>query len=529
MKNLNENKSILPKYLEELVNPTFGAFSKLTLVWDALSVETQILIIDYYVVNCPTHLVNGLCNLAINSQNEYIQYCGVKHGYLLNDNIRSFAASSKNPLLFCFSNNLFNRCFIPQIFFGLEQQQRLNLINYHPETKLVSLVEILKYYYQHHETKKIVSKTELIDIVNEFKNNKNILLESQTFGFGDYIFGILDIVDEEIGLILVDLVSYEWNFGNEIIFQNIPEKIVSKLFNRSDIFATDVRRQVVFNNKYDIETRCSAASHHFSIQFPSSEFSGILNLPHNEKADLIFILSFANDCDLITLCAARDLVYVFGNQSGEGIRRLNAKDRIKRIIESNLIKMEFLDKVKNLNLIRCYLIGKSKIPWNQNGPLEFKCGESELLSKIFRSAIGKQYVDTYHLMFDLFRDIRFNFDDLFTIELEKFMPTEFDFLVSNDVRHFISSRLEKVVHENGTYIENKILLLDDKIDANMSINSKCNSVINENRDKFELYNSQTANIQNSIDEIKIKLNSLNKLVLLFLIILAAAFMFQKIK
>ena len=453
----------------------------------------------------------------------------MKHGYSGNDNIKSFAASSSNPLLFGFVNNVFDSCFIPKIFFGLRHHQRLNLIHSHHVTKIFLLVEILKYYYQNSETKKFVSKNELLDIINEFKNTTQVLIESQSFGFDDSIFGILDIVDEEIGLALVDLVSYNWHFGNEIIFQNVPEKIISKLFNRSDIRATDVRRQVVFNSNYNIETRCSAASHHFSVSFPSSEFSGILNLPHNEKVDLIFILSFANDCDLIALCAARDLVYALGNQSGEGIRRLNAKDRIKRIIENRLRKMEFLDKVENLNLIRCYLIGESKIPWNQNGPLEFKCGESELLSRIFRSTVGKQYVDTYHLMFDLFRDIRFNFEDLLTIELEKFMPTEFDFLVSNDVRHFISGRLEKVVHENGTYIENKILLLDDKIYANMSNNSKDNSVIIKIRDEFEIYSSQTAKIQISIDEIKNRLNYFNKLVLLFLVILAVAFMFQKIK
>ena len=63
-----DSKIIIPKYLEELVNPTFGAFSKLTLVWDSLSVETQILIFDYYVSNCPSYLVSELCNLAINSQ-----------------------------------------------------------------------------------------------------------------------------------------------------------------------------------------------------------------------------------------------------------------------------------------------------------------------------------------------------------------------------------------------------------------------------------------------------------------------------
>jgi len=524
-----DSQIIIPKYLEELVNPTFGAFSKLTLVWDALSVETQILIFDYYVVNCPSYLVNELCNLAINSQNEYIQYLGVKHGYRWNDNIKSFAASSSNPLLFGFVNNTFNSCFIPQIFFGLGHHQRLNLINSHHETKIFLLVEILKYYYQNSETKSLVSKKELLDIINEFKNNKQVLIELQSFGFGDSIFGILDIVDEEIGLALVDLVSYNWDFGNEIIFQNVPERIVSKLFNRSDIRATDVRKQVVFNNKYNIETRCSAASHHFSISFPSSEFSGILNLPNNEKIDLIFILSFANNCDLIALCAARDLVYALGNQSGEGIRRLNAKERIKRIVEDNLRKMEFLDRVKTINLIRCYLIGESKIPWHHSGPQEFKCGESELLSKLFRSTKGKQYVDTYHLMFDLFRDINFNFDVLYTIELEQIKPTEFDFLISNDVRHFISGRLEKVVHEHRNYIMNRILLLEDKIDANLSINSKNNSVIIRSRDEFEINSSETAKTQKSIDEIKTNLKSLKKLVFSFLFILVVIFIFQNIK
>ena len=143
-----DNQIIIPKHLGELVNPTFGAFSKLALVWDALSVETQILILNYYVVNCPSDLVNELCNLAINSQNEYIQYLGVKHGYRCNDKIKTFADLSSNPLLFGFANNIFNSCFAPKIFFTLEHHQRLNLINSHHETRIFLLVEILKYYYQ---------------------------------------------------------------------------------------------------------------------------------------------------------------------------------------------------------------------------------------------------------------------------------------------------------------------------------------------------------------------------------------------
>ena len=43
MQNLNNNIAI-PKYLEELVRPTLGCFSKLAAAWDGLSVETQIYI-----------------------------------------------------------------------------------------------------------------------------------------------------------------------------------------------------------------------------------------------------------------------------------------------------------------------------------------------------------------------------------------------------------------------------------------------------------------------------------------------------
>jgi hypothetical protein len=524
MENLTDRNLTIPKYLEELVKPTFGAFSKLVRVWDGLSVETQILILDYYSDNCPSYLINEICQLAINSQNQYIQYIGVKHGLGLNDKIKTFVASSTNPLLFCFANNIFNSGFDPKPFFGLEQYQRLSLISSHPETRLFYLVEIVKYYYKNNETKKHVSKNELLDIILEFKNNEQVALDLQT-GFGESILSIPDIIDEEIWLVLVDLVLYRWTFGSEIVFQNIPEKVISKLFNRSDIRAIDVRKQIVFNNKYNFETRCSAASRHFSINFPSSEFSSILNLPKHEKVDLFFILSFATDCNLITIRATRDLIYAFGNQSGDGIRKRDAKERINEIIEGGLTKMEYSDRVKTLNAIRCYLIGVSQLPWNKTGPQEFKFGECKLLSKIFRSTVEKQYIDTYHLMFDLLRDVHFFFDDSLTFELENLQPTEFDFLVSTDIRHFISGRIEKMLCKHKDHLESRILSLENKIDGAFSVNSKTYTTLLGNEKYSENNSAEIAKMSKSIDEFATRLSSLKTFggilfsIVLFLLIL----------
>jgi hypothetical protein len=526
METLNNNIAI-PKYLEELVRPTLGCFSKLAAAWDGLSVETQIIILEYYAVNCPSYLVSEVCKLAIKSSNEYIQYIGVKYGYRLDYSIQKFVTASNNSLLFVFKNPRFDS----EYFFGLEHGQRIMFVSNNPDITIFELENILDYYYKNQSVSQEISKSELADIVVEFRNNSRIINESQFFGgpFGEILIKMLGIVDEDIGLILVDLISYKLYFGNDKIFNNIPEKVINKILSRNDIQAIDVRKQIVFNKEYSFETRCSAASRHFSIDFPSTDFSGILNMPINEKIDLLFILSFSNDCDVVTLRAVRDLVYVFGYQSGEGTRRVNAKNNIKEIIESRLRKMEYSERRREINRIRYYNIGVSQIPWTNTGSCNFKNIDCNIDHNLFLFSAGKSYSDTYDLMFNIMKDFRWNFDEKYSYEFEKIISTEFDHLKVIDKNDLTAYKIESLICNYSNIINLKSHLNFEKVYKSISESNSNENVVTivENMKKDALHENEK--FIESIERLNEKINSIKHQItwlLLFLILISFVIYFK---
>ena len=450
MENFNENKSTIPKYLEELVKPAPLSVAKLITAWDGLSIETQIIILDEYVSNYPDKYKSKLCSVAVKSSNKYIKYLGEKIGYeteiylhdfvyesniLLDESIKHKNSDSVNIII---SN--------PEKFFEEPQFKRVAIIgNYNGN--IDKIASIIKYFCEEIRSSDIEIENDFIEILSEYFYSKSFfdnyikeadyeLRDAMNSIYMHQIWMVIKYCCDSVGEQIIEHISRATGksfIDNSEIFDGVSESLIRFALSKKENSFPRTRNHIIHDKKYSIETRMIAVRYGMIYTGINIWLIDNINSPRNEIVEIMNLLSFSQESYPTALCVACDLLEVFfqcedQNDKIESKKYLiDAKNRFTVNIKNRISEMPYSEKRKVLNVIRIYKIAVWLIPWNSTSVVinDFKFHEMlESLNEVNLMS----HKNTFELFCELFRKYYtlWESNSKGIVYLENWWKTDFD-------------------------------------------------------------------------------------------------------
>ena len=404
MQNLNENKSTIPKYLEELVKPTPLSVARLVAAWEGFSVETQFTILTEYLNNHPKRYLIKILYLADKSCNLYLKHLSakIKIGNHILDADFDINPSKKIDIeSSIYKSEIISRRFpdgqvlTPKLLFETDYNTIINFIsNFSSAESRFSIPEFIMYYYSNKSEPIDFTEDDIFDFLSEYFYSEYFNYSFlkyprwQISNYGNYlgwsgdelrievkcIWNLLKYVkNDTIDLILKYLPNLD-NDGVDVFYEfyNILDDkwIAKKILQNNRLLLYGVRKSIFESNSYDLETRIAAASVNLNVSY--NEFSDIISKPQDIKFESVYILNRSDDVDLCIFWATVDILNsikaknffeTYSNDDfknfGRAIGAENISFRLKNINENH----------KNIiiNRLRIYEIATIITPWNSNG------------------------------------------------------------------------------------------------------------------------------------------------------------------
>ena len=404
METFNDNKSIIPKYLEELVKPTPLSVARLVAAWEGLSVETQITILTEYLNTHPKRYLINILYIADKSCNLYVKQLSAKiktgknifetdfdinlsNNFGINSNIcQSEIISSR------FSDG---KLLTPKLLFETDYNTIINFIfNFSSFNFRFSIPEFILYYYSNNSEPNRFTEDDIFDFLSEyfdsihFKYSFSINPRWQISNYGNYLGWSGDEFRIEVKCIW-NLLKYVKNDTSDLILQNLPNLdnesvdvfyefynilddkwIAKRILKNNRLLLYGVRKSIFESNSYDLETRIAAASVNLNVSY--NEFSDIISKPQDIKFESVYILNSSADVDLCIFWATVDIL---NSSTAKKLFETNYNDVSKnfgQVIGAENISFRLKninDNHKNIiiNRLRIYEIAKIITPWNFNG------------------------------------------------------------------------------------------------------------------------------------------------------------------
>ena len=463
MQNLNENKSTIPKYLEELVKPTPLSVEKLLAAWDGLSFETQLMILSEYVSNFPQHYRHKICLKSISSKNDYVR--------LISKNIGNFSNYKDTSLLV--SSNYYlpkwciplpdNPIYSPEKFLNLNQIERLIIVST-LDGFGEHISNIVKYYYTNRLTFENTSEEQIFDILCEyFKGSglKNYKSGEMSFdGYDEFLKGeeiaaiwnLIPIVSESIAYLLIENLPANSGFTSftKDIIPNLPEKYLVWFLSNKNNHVSEFRKSIFKSDTYSNKIKEAAICCHFYLN--EYEFSEIIKYDTKKRFGIIDALVFAGDLDICSIKAISDLLRLETDIDYMSIRICN-KNVSRKFIEISSESQPY-----QANLIRLYEIAKRILPWDEINPREYNFPIEVGLLKIDTSGLNTWEI--FVKMKEQF-DWAYKFDDEITIILDKMVDVKDSIMLPKEDGN---SLLLKKVYKQQEEIINQIKLSKTEVD-----------------------------------------------------------------
>ncbi len=467
MQNLNDDKSTIPKYLEELVKPTPLSVEKLLAAWDGLSFETQLTILSEYVSTYPQHYRNKICLKSISSKNEYVRLVSKNIGIFPNYKDSSLLVSSNYYLPKWCIPLPDNPIYSPEKFLNLNQIERLIIVST-IDGFGEEIAGIVKYYYTHRENLKNTSEEQVFDILCEyFKGSGFDRYKSGEMSFDGYdeflkgeaiaaFWELIPIVSESIAYLLIENLPAKSGFKSftEDIIPNLPEKYFIWFLSNKNNHVSEFRKSIFKSDDYSHKIKEAAICCHFCLN--EYEFLEIVKCDTKKRLSVIESLVFASDMSICCLKAVADLLRLETDVDYMSIRICN--QNVSR--KFNQISSEY--QSYQLNLIRLYEIAKRILPWKETNQREFN----------FPSEVGFLKFDTTGLnTWEIFVKIKEKFDlayksdDEITIVLDKLVDVEESRMVFKEDK---TNLLLKKFNEKQDKILNQLNILKQDFDLKSS-------------------------------------------------------------
>jgi hypothetical protein len=403
MKNLNDDKSTIPKYLEELVKPTPLSVAKLISVWDGLSVETQIIVLTEYLNHHPKRYLRKFLCIADKSNNLYVKHlvANIKNKYYLFDSVGDDDFGTKIVLKsnlcegkIVSSKSFDGKTLTPKLLFENDYNTILKFIcNFSKWDFRFSIPEFITYYYLNKTELNRFSEDDIFDFLSEyfdsthFRNSFGISPLWQISEYGNCLLWSCDELRIEVKLIwnllkyaegdTINLIKHNLpNLDNKLVetffelYKTIEDKwIISSILKNNKLLLFGVRKSIFESNNYDLETRFAAANANLNISH--SDFGEIINKPNEIRIKLIYILNHSEDIDFCILWATVDFL------NSSIVKKFLEND--KDYLENNLFQIFGVDNISFrltkisdyqkriiVNRLRIYEISKLITPWKLN-------------------------------------------------------------------------------------------------------------------------------------------------------------------
>jgi hypothetical protein len=380
----------LPSYLYDMVQPLPSSRDKLLAVWDGLSVENQIQILEH-LRKCWFPILSKEVYLkALGSPNAYIRYVAGKRILELHkddsacQNVESLLSSEHNPLVhYCqyerdpFPFPIPSVLDDPKEFYELPHEARLASVRT-LTSSCKKMAHIFSYAFEQLIPQGHISKKELREIIWDYLGNPSFQVYYQNKqwwkdgddGIADLWLLFLNIPD-----------AYMWEFIRYLPFSGHIENIdnvlnkmnkerLAELLQRSDIGGYDCthnrRSRIYFENIQNDNLRSAAVGGDFELK--NREFSDILSRPRDEMFKLISELAcYANNLSMCMYAAISDLLC----SKKEYIYSEKAHDKLHnkwKTFESQHNHPQIVE-------LRLYWLARKVAPWQSTdtpGPLPEK-------------------------------------------------------------------------------------------------------------------------------------------------------------
>jgi hypothetical protein len=502
MQNLNDDKSTIPKYLEELVKPTPLSVEKLIAAWDGLSFETQLTVLSEYVSTYPQHYRNKICLKSISSKNEYVRLVSKNIGIFPNYKDSSLLVSSNYYLPKWCIPLPDNPIYSPEKFLNLNQIERLIIVST-IDGFGEEIAGIVKYYYTHRENLKNTSEENIFDVLCEYFKGKGFYTyksgEMSFDGYDEFLKGeaiaafweLIPIVSESIAYLLIENLPAKSGFKSftDDIIPNLPEKYLIWFLSNKNNYVSEFRKLIFESDTYSDKIKEAAISCNFSLM--DHEFLEIVKYETAKRFGIIEKLVFAGD---LSVCIKKAIVDLLKLEKGVDFMLVRCCEQgVKR----KLKELSPENQLYNLNIIRLYEIAKRILPWNQKDAREVN----------FESEVDFLQIDTKGLnTWEIFIKIRDRYERVYkneeiTLHLSEMvdLDEEADFPKANHetflLKRILKSQYEIIIKTTQSKQPNH--LNDFKREILSTINKE-----NENQNSIlNKFNDSIKNIENLISAI----------------------------
>ena len=416
---MKKESNHLPDYFKDLAMPTAIGREKLIALWDGLTLENQISILnlikddyeppEYEALNSlyggkpsgelpSTHSLNHKLLLkALGSKNNFVRCLAANqlYDFSLEEadteqvKINNQIDNDKSDLV-KFTKHL--KAFtIPENFFELPLEARLVIFSSQRDINCSEITSVIQQANDKGLFKSKISETELNQALWELVNNSELWKEHSSemvntnllIGKNE-LWELIPNLPLSSGSILVE--KFPINSDGAIpdgLFNQLTKIQQGILFERKDFKMVDIRREFYFKDAIEKNEHYWINAANYHLNFSDEEFSEILQKPEEERASRLKWLAFARDMDLHHHLMLRFLVKY--EHEEEYQREMHTE-----LIEKNLLAYYTeLKKEDNLEFV------------NEN------LYKHRLLSLAWRSAgWNKESFDTALHFFNDFFDIR---------------------------------------------------------------------------------------------------------------------------
>lgn len=491
----NKTPPNVPKYINELMQPTPSSIAKLLAAWSGLTSETQILILSkldeidvtYYLVP----QIMKVITKALDSDNAYVRYLAARKfinfdSYSLDDEGTLKERIENDPVPLVRYSLLENSDGIgddsledADSFFALPQEARLakvRLLSGIGDGK--SIAELLSQAVDKHLKDGIVSEVELYEILAdylikpEFQEKYSDARVSYD-GYGEYLKGkdieslwkLVPKLPEGISRILIENLPEASGLNTGIpehVIGAMTDNQLATLLYREDIGLRELRKKLFWEaGKERDNSKTAAVCSNFQLEY--DEFAKILAKPPKERVYILKKLGMmASALSLCFYAAIHDALCAsdVSPLGGDFENAIYARDALKgRIKELKGVKGELREE--ELTELRLYRLANSAVPWDSKEKGYAPSGELKFLSEEIVPgdtwATFVAFSEAWSKIFSRAKVLDKHLPRIYEID-EDWEPEETDV----DADPAIDTELVKSIDEKLTEIQQAINLTDNQ-------------------------------------------------------------------
>lgn len=392
----NQAETVVPKHLDELLQPTPSGVAKLLAAWEGLAPESQILLLAAKKEHPgPAYLYQKIIEKALTSSNAFVRYLAAREINPNDDDresvLRGKIDSDPEPLVryahletdWVGIRSEFDD---PATFFSLPHEAQLAKVR-----RLASggetVAKLVSYAVNYLLKDCKISEIELFEILADYLKKAEFrgryAKDRGSYdGFGEFLAGkdiealweLVQKVPESISYVLIECLPESAGLSSGIpkhVLDGMSDRQLQTLFDRPDIGLKELRKQKFLEaaveedeeKNYAKDLMLGAATT-FAFDLTNDEFSEILSKPDEQRVKILKNLSMnAQDLRLCLYEAIHDALFV-SEVSPMGTD-YEYSEWAKRSFERKLKELKGWQRDNELKELRLYRLAVQAVPWKR--------------------------------------------------------------------------------------------------------------------------------------------------------------------